>query len=102
MRLVIEDAGDEDYTLLVTEDGAVEARKRIPYDGVRRYTTASRSLPTGKRTQSQFGLDVDDVIERYIHRSSTQTPREELTEDVARALRKVHRDAGDEEVADVR
>jgi hypothetical protein len=89
MTLVVEDAGEDDYTLLVTEDGELEARKRIPFDGVRRYTTAGRPLPTGRRTQSQFALDVDNVLDQYVARSGTQTPRATLAEDVARALRAV-------------
>jgi hypothetical protein len=92
MTLLIEDAGDDDYTLLVTDAGAVEARKPVPHDGVRRYTTASRDLPTGKRTRSQFGLAVDDVITRYIDRSSTPTPRETLASDIEQALREVRRE----------
>jgi len=92
MTLVIEDAGDEDYTLLVTEAGALEARKRIPYDGVLRFTTATRALPTGRRTQSQFGLSVDHVIDRYLARADTETSRPDLAEDVAQALRTVRQD----------
>lgn len=90
MTLLIEDAGDDDYTLLVTDDGELEARKRIPFDGVRRYTTATRPLPTGRRTESQFALDVDNVLDQYVQRSETQTPRATLAEDVARALREAH------------
>lgn len=95
MTLVIEDAGDGEFTLLVTDDGAVEARKRIPYDGVLRFTTETRALPTGRRTQSQYGLDVDDVIERYQARADTETARVELAEDVAQALRAVHQEGQD-------
>ncbi|MDS0220876.1 hypothetical protein NDI54_05845 [Haloarcula sp. S1AR25-5A] len=95
MTLVIEDAGDDDYTLLVTDDGAVEARKRVPYDGVRVYTTATRDLPTGRRTQSQYGLSVDEVIGRYLARADTATPRPDLAESVAQALREVRQEGDD-------
>jgi hypothetical protein len=95
MTRVIEDAGDDDYTLLVTDDGAVEARKWVPYDGVRYYTTATRDLPTGRRTQSQYGLSVDEVIDQYLSRATTETPRVELAEDVAHALRAVRQEATD-------
>jgi hypothetical protein len=90
MTVIIDDAGDDDYTLLVTDSGNVEARKRIPYDGVRYYTTEVRGLPTGSRTQSQYGLTVDDVIDKFLHRSDTDATRATLAEDVARALRDVH------------
>jgi hypothetical protein len=92
MTLVIEDAGDEDFTLLVTDDGALEARKQIPYDGVLRFTTEPRALPPGGRTRSQFGLGVDDVIDRYLARADTETPRVELAEDVAQARRIVQQE----------
>jgi hypothetical protein len=77
---VIDDAGDGDYTLLVTDDGDLEARKRIPYDGVRYYTTASQLLPTGRRTKSRYGLDVEEVIEEYRRRSDTDRTKAELQE----------------------
>lgn len=89
MTVIIDDAGDDDYTLLVTDTCNVEARKRIPYDGVRYYTTEVRGLPTGGRTQSQYGLSVDDVIDKYLARSGSDTTRATLAEDVARALRAV-------------
>jgi len=95
MTLVIEDASDEDYTLLVTDGGHVEARKRIPYDGVRVYTTEARALPTSRRTQSQYGLTIDDVIDRYLARADTETPRPALAESVAQALREVRQEADD-------
>lgn len=88
MTVIIDDAGEDDYMLLVTDSGNVEARKRIPYDGVRYYTTQSRGLPTGGRTQSQYGLTVDDVIDRYLSQSGTSQDRPTLAEDVARALRR--------------
>lgn len=78
MPHVIEDAGDGDYTLLVTDEGDVEARKRIPHDGVRYYTTATRDLPTGRRTRSQYGLTVADVIDYYTRYADTTTPASEL------------------------
>jgi hypothetical protein len=34
MIVIIDNAGEDDYTLLVTDSGNVEARKRIPYDVV--------------------------------------------------------------------
>lgn len=78
MPRVIEDAGDGDYTLLVTDEGDVEARKRIPHDGVRYYTTATRDLPTGRRTRSQYGLTVADVIDYYTRYSDTTTDVSDL------------------------
>lgn len=87
MSRVIEDAGDGDYTLLVTDEGDLEARKRIPYDGVRYYSTTSRGLATGQRTASEFGLTVDEVLDQYVGRADTTTPRVQLAEDAARALK---------------
>ncbi|MDQ2072827.1 hypothetical protein RBH20_09800 [Haloarcula sp. H-GB4] len=95
MTLVVEDAGDEDFTLLVTDDGAVEARKQIPYDGVLRFTTATRALPTGRRTKSQFGLTADTVIDSYLARADTETPRVDLEADVSRARREVCQEGED-------
>jgi len=77
---VIDDAGDGDYTLLITEDNNLEARKRIPHDGVRYYTTALRLLPTGQRTDSRYGLPVEEVIEEYRRRSNTDRTKAELQE----------------------
>jgi len=90
MTVIIDDAGEDDYTLLVTDSANVEARKRIPYDGVRYYTTQSRGLPTGGRTQSRYGLSVDDVIDTYLRRSGTDLNRPVIAKQVARALREVH------------
>jgi hypothetical protein len=92
MSVIIDDAGENDYSLLVTESGNVEARKRIPYNGVRYYTTASRGLPTGRRTKSQYALSVDDVIDKFLARSGTDLDRPTLAEQVAQALREVHED----------
>lgn len=75
---VIEDAGDDDYTLLVTDAGEIEARKRIPYDGVRYYTTATRALPSGRRTRSEYGLTVTDVLVRYRRNADTTSSMAEL------------------------
>ena len=89
MPRVVDDAGDGDYTLIVTDEGDLDARKRIPYDGIRHYSTASRALPSGRRTASEFGLSVDDVLDQYAERSGTTTPRPQLAEDAARALRDI-------------
>jgi len=90
VTVIIDDAGDDDYTLLVTDSGDVEARKRIPYDGVRYYSTRIRGFSTGSRTQSQYGLTVDAVIDRYLSQSETSCERARLAEGVARALREAH------------
>ncbi|WP_136690054.1 hypothetical protein [Halorhabdus amylolytica] len=94
MARVIDDAGDGDYTLLVTDEGDLEARKRIPHDGVRYYSTASRALPSGRRTASEFGLSIDEVLDQYAGRSATTTPRPQLAEDAARALQGSKDEAG--------
>jgi len=99
VTLIIDDAGEDDYTLLVTDSGDIEARKRIPYDGVRYYSTRTRGFSTGSRTQSQYGLTVDAVIDRYLSQSGTSRDRATVAEDVARALREAH-DTTTQEVGD--
>lgn len=82
------ESGEEptDWTLLVTADGDLVARRKIPYDGVLRFSTATRALPTGRRTRSEFGLDLGTVIDRYLSHADTTTPRPELVDDVQAAL----------------
>jgi len=93
MTRVIDDAGDGDYTLFVTGDGDVEARKRIPYDGIRRYTTASHDLPAGRRTQSKYGLSVRDVVQRHVNASSTEMSFGDLIDQVQIELGETEADA---------
>lgn len=86
-ELVIESAGEDDYTLLVTLGGDVEARKPIPSGGVRVHSSAD--LPRRRDATIEFGLDVAEVVHRYAVRSDTQTPELELHEDVTAALQEL-------------
>lgn len=83
---LIDDAGDGDFTLVVT-DGEVEARKRIPYDGVLYYSTEER--PRKPQARSEFGLDARDVVRRYVKQSGTSAEFDDLIDDVQAALGRV-------------
>ena len=96
--LVIEDLGEWDWSLVVTPDADVAARKPIKHDGVLTFSTEDR--PTSSRARSQTRLTVEAVIERYVSHAATKTPKIQLLEDVVAALESV-RDVGDMEVADV-
>jgi len=74
---VIHTAGDAptDWALVVTDDGEVEARRRVRYDGVLRYSTEDRNSP-GKN--SDFGLSIVRVIDRYVRESGASAPRVSL------------------------
>jgi len=61
--ITIEEDGDSGWSLVVTEDAEVEARKTTPYDGVRYFSTVDRPNRTDKT--SQFQLGVGDVVRRY-------------------------------------
>jgi hypothetical protein len=63
---VLDRAGPEntDWRLVRTADDELEARKTIPYDGVRTYSTASRGY-VSYRKSSRYNLDACDVLELY-------------------------------------
>jgi len=94
---VVDAEGDEkiDWRLVVTDGGAVEARKMIPFDGVRRFSTVDRRNRLDKT--SEFGLDVATVIDRYHARAGTATPRPQLASDVEQALAALQAESDDEE-----
>jgi len=54
-----------DVSLHVLEDGIVELRESIPYDGVLRYTTADTPTPTPSGKRSEGGLSINEVCRRY-------------------------------------
>jgi hypothetical protein len=84
---VIEDAGESDYTLVVTLGGDVEARKPIPSGGVRVHSSADH--PRRRDATSEFGLDIAEVVHRYAVRSDSQAPEIELHDDVTAALQEL-------------
>ncbi|SDG44499.1 hypothetical protein [Halorientalis regularis] len=84
---VIENHGEWDWSLVVTESGIVAARKPIKHDGVLTFSTADRRVPD--RARSQARLTVDEVIHQYVTRSSSDTPAVELLDDVVAALEDV-------------
>lgn len=63
---VLDRAGPEntDWRLVRTDDDELEARKTIPYDGVRVYSTASRGY-VSYRKSSRYNLDATRVLELY-------------------------------------
>jgi hypothetical protein len=73
---VVHSAGDAptDWALVVRADGEVlEARRRVPYDGVLRFSTAAR--PNSRRKNSQFRLTVAEVVDTYRERADVDLPR---------------------------
>lgn len=67
MRVV--HADDESGWRLVVRDGTnggdvLEARKTIPFDGVRKRTTADRPFSSFTKN-STFGLSASEVVDRY-------------------------------------
>ena len=77
--------GDElcEWSLLVKGDDILAVRQ-IPHDGQVYLSTEDRPNRAGK--QSEYQLDVEEVLERYAARSATETPVVDLLEDVRRAI----------------
>lgn len=55
---------DGDWKLVRRDNGILEARKPIPFDGVRKYSTERRGY-VSYRTNSEFNLSEDEVLTRY-------------------------------------
>jgi len=73
---VVHTAGDAptDWALVVRDGGEVlEARRRVRYDGVLRYSTEDR--PNSPRKNSDFGLSVEAVVDRYLRETGDGVPR---------------------------
>ena len=60
---------EDGVSLYVHEDGAVELREPIPYDGVLRYTTADVPTLASPRKRSEGGLSINEVCRRYADRA---------------------------------
>jgi hypothetical protein len=84
-EIVVASEGDHttDWQLVVTADGVVEARRTVPYDGVRYYSTEER--PTSPTANSQFGLTAATVINQFLSVADVDMDRQALRERVADA-----------------
>jgi len=80
---VIEDHGMWQWTLAVS-GGNVIARVGIPYDGVLTFSTESR--PNTADTNSEYQLDIHEVVRRYVKESETEHDVDDLLERVQEAL----------------
>jgi len=59
---VLDTSGD--WTLVRRDNGVLEARKPVPFEGVLRYSTERRGY-VSYRKQSQFNLTEREVLDRY-------------------------------------
>ena len=78
-RRFIERGKPGEWSLFV-RGADVLAVRSIPHLGQRYYSTEDR--PNRPDKQSQYQLDVEEVVERYAARSATETPVPQLREDV--------------------
>jgi len=72
-----------EWSLLVKGDDVLAIRS-IPHQGQRYYSTEDRANRPDKN--SEFGLDIEEVVKRYAAYSDTETPLPELLEDVSCAF----------------
>jgi len=77
---VIDSCGRWDWSLRVTDDGDVVARRPVKFDGATVYSTEHR--PNSIRKSSLYQLDTREVVERYIHESDTEMTVGELLDRV--------------------
>jgi hypothetical protein len=84
---VIENGGRWSWSLEVTPDGNVVARKPIAYDGVLIYSTEDRR--NSFRKNSEYRLDEREVIRRFISESDCRSTFGTLVDDVQIALAEV-------------
>jgi len=82
-RRFIERGEPGEWSLLVRGEDVLAVRQ-IPHDGQVSLSTEDR--PNRPDKQSQYQLDVEEVIEQYAARSATETPEMQLFADVDRAL----------------
>jgi len=83
---VIESHGQWQWSLVIS-DGEVAARCGVPYDGVLTYSTKDR--PNRADKTSEYQLDVQEVVERYVDESETDATVDELLARVRAALEEV-------------
>jgi len=93
---IIESHGRWDWALVVVEGGegdtVIEARKPIPHDGVRVFSTADR--PDKPRGRSRHRLAVRQVVHQYVRRSPTERTVDELLREIM-AAREADEESGD-------
>jgi len=77
---VIDSCGRWDWTLRVTDDGDVVARRPVKFDGATIYSTEQR--PNSIRKSSLYQLDVREVVDRYVYESDTEMTAGELLDRV--------------------
>lgn len=77
-----------DWRLVVTDDGDVEARRTVPYDGVRRLSTEDRRY-VSYRSNSLFNLTPRQVVKHYCGTADTDRDFNDLVDDVQVALAEV-------------
>lgn len=88
MTIIVDDADASNYRLVITPDGELEARQPLDGDRVRRYTTAENADSFALQTHSEFGLSIDDVIERYTAYADPETSRYQLAVSTAVAFQR--------------
>lgn len=81
---VIDSCGRWDWSLRVTDDGDVVARRPVKFDGATVFSTERRA--NHPRKSSLYQLDVREVVKRYVHESDTDRPTGALLDDVQVAL----------------
>lgn len=81
---VIDNCGRWDWSLRVTDDGDVVARRPVKFDGATVYST--EQLPNSLRKASLYQLDAREVVERYVHESETERSVGDLLDRVQVAL----------------
>jgi len=74
-RVVIEDHGTWEWTLLV-RDGELLAVRSIPYEGQLIYSTEDK--PNRAHKNSKFQLAVSEVVRRYVRKSDTHSAKDQL------------------------
>jgi len=91
--VVVHSSGDAptDWALVVRDDGVLEARRQIPYDGVLRYSSQQRTNTPQKN--SEFGLAIETVVDRYLTKASVDVPKTLL---VTRARQELADGVGEE------
>jgi len=77
---VIDSCGRWDWSLRVTDDGDVVARRPVKFDGATVYSTQNR--PNNIRKSSLHQLDTREVVRRYVHESDTDRDEGELIDRV--------------------
>jgi hypothetical protein len=81
---VIDNCGRWDWSLRVTDDGDVVARRPVKFDGATVFSTEQR--PNSLRKASLYQLDAREVVKRYAHESETDRSVGDLLDRVQVAL----------------